>query len=276
MTDQMPPPPPPPTPADGGGGQPGFMKRSWTRFRGWPTWAQITTVVVLLIVIVAAGSGGGDDEPVASSDKAATSTIDEQEEATTTTEKVATTSTTTSTTTTTTAPPPPDPIVISGAGDDVPSVSIPFPAVAHITHSGGSNFSVITYNGPTYGDLLVNETGKYDGTAIIADWDSIDSLEITADGPWTIEFIPIEALPVADLAAGISGSGDAVIVVPGDSDRVRATHDGSSNFAIIGYTSSVNYEGLMVNETGAYDGVIRVEGTVLAITADGNWTLGTP
>lgn len=102
-TNQTPaPPPPPPPPVSGGDGdQPGAMKRTWAKYRGWPLWAQITIGILVLIILAGIASGGEDEEPVAAVDE--TTTTEEVEETPTTTTE-ATTTTTEATTTTTEAP----------------------------------------------------------------------------------------------------------------------------------------------------------------------------
>ena len=59
------------------------------------------------------------------------------------------------------------------------------------------------------------------------------------------------------------------------SDILTFTHTGSSNFAVIQYRCNGSYNGLLVNEIGAYSGNVRTDsGTCyLEINADGDWSI---
>ena len=57
--------------------------------------------------------------------------------------------------------------------------------------------------------------------------------------------------------------------------QLTATHDGTSNFAILERTDRAFSYGLLVNEIGPYTGTVPLsEGpSVIVVTADGAWTL---
>lgn len=57
-------------------------------------------------------------------------------------------------------------------------------AVADISHTGESNFSVRAYPERGFADLLVNEVGNYSGQSIVPAGPAV--LVVSADGPWTI------------------------------------------------------------------------------------------
>jgi hypothetical protein len=76
---------------------------------------------------------------------------------------------------------------VSGTGDDVVRIDPPVSGLltADVSHTGVSNFAIISYGGGPFGqDLLVNEIGAYDGEVIVADGTFL--IEITADGDWSI------------------------------------------------------------------------------------------
>ena len=62
-----------------------------------------------------------------------------------------------------------------------------------------------------------------------------------------------------------------MLLVSTDSSRLSATHNGSSNFAILGWGDRRD---LLVNEIGTYSGTVRLGNPLaLEIKADGEWTL---
>jgi hypothetical protein len=85
------------------------------------------------------------------------------------------------------------------------------------------------------------------------------------------------ALPEPTLPSSVvaGGQGDSITEVPASADSwiVTLTHDGGSNFVVEALDSALNVIDLLVNEIGAYAGVILIpDGTArLGITADGAW-----
>ncbi len=226
-------------------------------------------------------TSSAETEPVASSAGVETTTTAAETtttaEATTTTTTEATTTTTTEATTTTTQPLW-ESFTVEGRGDDVIDFGIPGDeaAVLEFTHTGSSNFAVISYTAAADRiDLLVNTIGSYTGArpANFLSGEEISELEITADGPWTVTARPLAESPMMDSIS--EGSGDEVLLYVGDDSRLTATHDGDSNFAI--WAWSTNGRDLLVNEIGPYEGTVRIDpaAMVIEISADGNWTLQT-
>jgi hypothetical protein len=223
--------------------------------------------------VVVGVAGGGDEEgegnsnaPVASADQ--TTTV--PAEPSTTEERPTTTRapTTTAAPTTTTTPPPPQAVSATGRGDDVIPISRVDGAdqavLVYARHSGTSNFSLEDGN-----DLLVNEIGAYEGVTFSA---AGDQLQITADGPWTIEFRSIRAAqPYSD--PSLAGRGDNVILYTGPSGIAAFTHNGESNFAVV--QAGEAGTDLLVNEIGAYTGRVPAEAgpSVFIVTADGDWSI---
>ena len=82
---------------------------------------------------------------------------------------------------------PLEPVTYKGRGDDVVDCSaITGKAYNNVrmTHDGKANFLVVPFTGTTRRVSLANEIGEYSGTA---KWDRrADSLEVDADGAWTI------------------------------------------------------------------------------------------
>lgn len=162
----------------------------------------------------------------------------------------------------------------TGAGDNV----ITLPGVVGVvtaTHDGSSNFSlaVLDASNASTGELLVNTTGAYSGTTVYG-FNSISkpaTLQITADGNWTITISPVSAAP----ALAVSGTGDAVYLYDAGTGALAATHDGSSNFVVQEETGKTLSFGLLINEIGPYSGTVPLGSgpSVITVQADGNWTL---
>ncbi|KGJ82785.1 hypothetical protein GY21_00030 [Cryobacterium roopkundense] len=168
------------------------------------------------------------------------------------------------------------PVTQTGAGDNL--VTLPAGATAGIvtaTHDGSSNFaiSVLDAANASTGQLLVNTIGAYTGTTEYGFNSMGDdaTLQITADGNWSLTITPISTAPV--LAA--SGVGDGVFLYEGSAGKLSATHDGSSNFAIIEETDEAFSMGLLVNEIGTYSGTVPLSSgpSAIVVSADGNWTM---
>ncbi len=81
-----------------------------------------------------------------------------------------------------------------------------------------------------------------------------------------------------------SGSGDSVVTLPEgvDAAMVTVSHDGAASFVVKGLDASEQPTmDLLVNTTGAYSGTVAYglsgdvggQAVMLAITADGNWTI---
>lgn len=173
---------------------------------------------------------------------------------------------------------------VQGSGNDVIDFQIPgdMPAVLDLVHDGSSNFVVWSLDGDSEQiDLLVNEIGTYDGRRMVhGGWFSapepVRHLDIEADGNWSITARPMSAADA--LTTSLNGSGDDIVRYESSASTLTSTHDGSSNFIIVGYESDGEYNGLIVNDIGSYSGTDLIEpGTeILDIQADGNWTLTAP
>lgn len=173
----------------------------------------------------------------------------------------------------------PAPIILQGSGDSV--VNVPkdsAPAIVKIKYQGGGNFAI--WNTDANGkhiDLLVNTIGSYQGTVPI-DFlknEVTTRFEITADGNWTIEVLPLSQARREKIPGLIQGSGDEVLIISdsGTPDLLKAdASTAEGNFAIWEYGNSRD---LLVNEIAPYTGTVALSSDtiLLVITADGNWTL---
>jgi len=168
------------------------------------------------------------------------------------------------------------PVTQTGKGDNI--ITLPTGAKAAIvtaTHDGSSNFSlsVLDATNASTGQLLVNTIGAYKGTTAygFTALGKGTTIQVTADGNWTIVINPVSAAP----ALVPSGTGDGVFLYSGQAGKLAATHDGSSNFTVTEETNKSLHFGLLINEIGAYSGTVPLSSgpSVIVVGADGNWTL---
>ena len=168
------------------------------------------------------------------------------------------------------------PVTQTGKGDNI--ITLPTGAKAAIvtaTHDGSSNFSlsVLDASNASTGQLLVNTIGAYKGTTAygFTALGKGTTIQVTADGNWTIVISPVSAAP-ALVPAGI---GDGVFLYSGQAGKLAATHDGSSNFTVTEETNKSLHFGLLINEIGTYSGTVPLSSgpSVIVVGADGNWTL---
>lgn len=172
----------------------------------------------------------------------------------------------------------PEDIVYTGTGDTVLPVTLPdgvdSAAVATVSHVGSRNFIMWSLDsGMNQDELMVNTIGNYEGTVLFNNTgnDDVTSLEINADGAWTVTIRSILSLREFGATAA-TGVGDDVLIYRGDAGAANITHDGSRNFVVWTYG---NRSDLVVNEIGAYTGTTRWTAgpSVVVVSADGNWSI---
>lgn len=179
-----------------------------------------------------------------------------------------------------TSTPAPEPIELSGDGDQIVDVDIPFEfGVAHFVYGGARNFIVNNYNkdNEVIGGL-VNEIGSYDGVRPIdfLKGEKTTRLEIQASAPWKITIYPLtkDYLHVCQVPGPCTGKGDdVVLLMGGTADTAKILYSGEHNFIINGYGGE--YVDGMVNEIGTYEGTVMfTKGTfILEIISSGDWTI---
>ncbi|PWD50687.1 hypothetical protein C8046_08495 [Serinibacter arcticus] len=166
------------------------------------------------------------------------------------------------------------PTTVTGTGASV----VPVPAGSSLgtiaaSHEGSSNFALWAMDASNNQlDLLVNEIGSYTGTV---PWgfrdDDVTSVQVEADGNWSLTFSSVSSAPQLTLPA--SGTGDTVLIYQGGAATPSFTHQGESNFAVWVYGSSSD---LLINEIGAYTGThaLKAGPAFIVVEADGAWTIG--
>ena len=184
-----------------------------------------------------------------------------------------------------TASPTPEPKRYSGTGDDV--IELPVGAVGVLLIVGNKNsnyFGVEAFDaGNNQVDLLVNTTDPYEGRVPLnLIGDDVARLQITANGEWSIDYLPVATYDHISTKRGIValiGRGDDVwLFKPSLSPKIISI----SGNAISGYFGVKAYglkrSDLVVNTTDPYDGLYLYPSSLgelilLVITADDDWLI---
>jgi len=175
-----------------------------------------------------------------------------------------------------------DPVLYTGTGDTVLKIERPGDK-ACLMHTEGnassSHFAIVSYdaNGERL-ELYVNTTDPYMGTRFldVKNGDTTSMLEITADGPWSIELQPVAGLYLIERMlqppAKRSGIGDEVLLVNGSATTIVGTHEGRGNFIVLAHGGRSK---LVFNEIGNYNGMsLLPDGTViLEVRTEGQWII---
>ena len=170
---------------------------------------------------------------------------------------------------------PPDPITYTGSGDDYFDIS-PFDSLYYFHISGNSedrHFSVTGYDASgNYTELFVNTTDYYNGYVLDPEQDT-RTLEVDAEGPWTIEIVSLYTAPVLPVGETYSGIDDAVLLLPSDCQSAIINGNTMSRyFSVITYGSGFD---LLVNTVDPYSGTVRIDpgATVMTVHAVGGWSI---
>lgn len=171
--------------------------------------------------------------------------------------------------------------IFSGTGDSVLTVAtVAEPVLVSMTHDGTRNFAVISKTASDgYITLLANTIGAYSGTRLqeLSKKEKLSMFDISADGNWTITIKPLSAATIWT-GSSITGSGDVVVKIPKKTkagNKLGMQHTGTSNFAIISYSSKGKYLTLKANEIGDYSGTktFGKSAVYLGVESEGTWTL---
>ena len=177
-----------------------------------------------------------------------------------------------------------DEVTISGTGDD--EVELPVTGMAmlmDITHEGDGLFEMYLlddsgeivwgcYNNGPCSDTMTNRPygyslgESYDYTAT--------TVQITADGDWSITFKPMSTME--ELVSGQTYDGSEVLYVDSDSiDGIEFTFCNDSDEYFTVYASAMDNYGYLVDADGDYEGTYYVDETqlILEINSDGEWSV---
>ena len=170
------------------------------------------------------------------------------------------------------------PIVYQGTGDGIVEVSKnDIAMIIHVVgNSSSRHFAVENFgaDGEVI-DLLVNTTDPYDGIRPLDFYDDelTTRFQVSADGPWRIELLPLTAARRLDLPGVIEGNGDDVFYLNGTPDlAIIQGNEGSQHFAVVSYGDSSD---LLVNTTDPYNGTVILdrETFVIEVDSEGSWRI---
>ncbi len=256
----------------------------WRRFRALKTrWQVLSWIGVAFVALIIIGlvTPSEEDEPSQAEGDTAEATNtpkpDEPTKAPTNTATPRPTETPRPTATPLpTATPTPSPISLSGRGQTAtdPIALSAGVWVATFTHTGTRNFIVKTFTASGSEDLLINKIGAYSGSRPLTGSASY-TLDIQADGAWTVVIAPISAAATN----GLTGTGDSVsglfTAAPGPK-TVRFNHTGTRNFVVSlqcdgGRVLAQNVIGALSNATRVVNFPARTTLCYWEVEADGQW-----
>ncbi|MCK2217680.1 hypothetical protein MF672_028375 [Actinomadura sp. ATCC 31491] len=167
-----------------------------------------------------------------------------------------------------------------GEGDDVIRIPVTTqPSLVKATHRGESNFIVwaLSTSGKQVG-LVANAVGDYKGTVAFntISRQKVRSLEITADGAWTLQVLPLTKARYWAINAKGEGADVLRLTAPlKAARRITLRHAGESNFVVWTLDNRGSTTKLLVNKIGDYRGrVLLPAGTrYVTVEADGAWSI---
>lgn len=251
-------------------------KRPW-----WKRWWVIVIAALLVLGVVATAASGPDEQ----SDLAGSaSTTTEPTEVTSSTAEATTTARPTTTAPTTTKPSPSQPAdqTLSGRGQ---TATTGFGVEGGLTvfrmkHQGSSNFQVELLNeGGDTVEYLANVIGRYDGATAAGIDRGRYTLQINADGPWSVTVQQPRVASGAPRPQTYTGSGPNVVgpFQGGGNTRFAMRHQGDGNFQVTLLDAKGKPVDYLANEIGAYSGSesgrTDDEPYFLNVEANGPWSI---
>ncbi len=232
--------------------KPSRKRRRWL-------WVLLAAFTFLIVVIVSTNSGGNpttSSNPATPAGTAPSATAPGQDNAS--------------------APAPAaPPKVYTGKGDDVVKIDKPAgPAILTFTCAKCSGNTIVQSDGAD--PLLVNTIGSYSGKKAIdvTDGSTTSELTIKATGAWKVTVGGLDQATQATGAAPITGKGDDVIMLSGNTTTAAITNHGDQNFIVQATPADGGYPDLAVNEIGSYTGTVPLAAPALVqVTSDGSWTI---
>jgi hypothetical protein len=216
----------------------------------------VGAIVALFVIIVAVSSGGGSTTAPTSATPAQGTVSGVQSAAPA-------------------AAPVTPPKVYTGKGDDVVKIDKPAgAAIVTFTCAKCSGNTIVQSNGAD--SLLVNTIGSYSGKKAIdvMSGSTTSQLTIKATGSWKVTVGGLDQATQASGTAPISGKGDDVIELAGNSTTAAITNHGDANFIVQDTPTDGGFPDLAVNTIGSYTGTVPLAApTLVQVTSDGTWSI---
>lgn len=144
-------------------------------------------------------------------------------------------------------------------------------------HTGDGEF-VMSMRGPgleVTGDQPVTTSGDYQGTTAWGVHNTADAayLHIFSEGDWTVTIAPMSAALVMPSTG--DGQGDSVFLYDGSPRALNATHQGTGEFSVTGYTEDPLATVNILTHVGPYTGTIMLPSVpaVITVTSQGTWSV---
>ena len=167
------------------------------------------------------------------------------------------------------------PKTYTGKGDNVVKIEkAAGPAILTFTCAKCSGNTIVQSDGAD--PLLVNTIGAYSGKKAIdvTDGSTTSELTIKATGAWKVTVGGLDQATQATGTAPVTGKGDDVIVLSGNTTTAAITNKGDQNFIVQATPADGGYPDLAVNTIGSYTGTVPMAAPALVqITSDGNWSV---
>jgi hypothetical protein len=250
--------PPQPQPAQNYQPQPAQgQQKPPKKHRRWP-WVLVAVLAVIIVISVASNGGSNNATPAGTSSAAAPVAAPAGEQS---------------------APAAPAPAsppkVYTGKGDDVVKIDkAAGPAILTFSCAKCSGNTIVQSDGAD--PLLVNTIGSYSGKKAIdvTDGSTTSKLTIKATGAWKVTVGGLDQATQATGTAPITGKGDNVVVLSGDTTTAAITNTGDQNFIVQDTPADGGYPDLAVNTIGSYTGTVPVAAPALVqVTSDGKWSI---
>ncbi len=162
------------------------------------------------------------------------------------------------------------PATHSGQGNGaVPMPAVATGAIVEVQYSGSGPITLSTATGQ-----LATNGGAYTGRHYVGDVQTAQSLQVAAQGPWTITVLPTTSARDATLRA--VGNGPDVLRIDNPTEKqVRFTYDGADHFRVIGHPMmGTDPNGAVaVDQPGPVDATVVLKGNLIEIHATGRWTI---
>lgn len=169
------------------------------------------------------------------------------------------------------------PVTYTGSGDDVVEIA-PYPETLYVFEISGneaeSNFIITTYtDSGDRGALLVNTLDKYHGITMDDDF-NVGSIEVKAEGDWTIVQRSMYDMDVMTAGQTYSGSGDRIVLVSGGGSTASITGNEAETNFIVRMFNAQGRSSLLVNELGKYEGKVMAKDPIIfEVKAVGDWSI---
>ncbi|MCX4698996.1 hypothetical protein [Streptomyces sp. NBC_01373] len=167
-----------------------------------------------------------------------------------------------------------EPKIYEGTGDDVVTIEKPAEGAAIVSFECAACTSNVMVKTNGAESLIVNTIGAYSGRHLIdvRSGGSTTQATIKATASWKLTVSGLDKATAVS-GASVSGTGNDVLRVTGETTKAAVTNQGESNFIVSVYPED-GFSDLPINTIGAYKGTVPMESPAyVQITSSGNWSV---